>query len=697
MRVLSLLAVLLLAPRGAAAQGAVSLTPVSGADGVFEVVTVDGQTVYRAAGAPGAYQSYVYFQADGPVPDGEVYVAVDYLDVGWGGFLLQYNASAEDYAFATDVRGTYRMDTGRPRTALFRLPDADFRGAQNLGADLRLYSDPSVQLHVLSAEATAEAPGADLGTAAASFALDDRIVSTSVFHWYVPSGGQLSGPWVPLEGRIHWDGTVGWWRFQVQQMMAANVDVLYVHLIPQLEFVRVNLFRALRALREEGYDVPKVAPFLDPLITWHDGTPPDLATEAGKDELASHYVRFFEQYFAVNPDQHAADYLARIDGRVVLDTWHVFFLSNVAALTREDLESRLRGALDHPVFDGGIYMVTTGLNNPVFSFADERVPQFEINAYYHEVTHNGITAAQLKGGYWDQNVRDPGDFLPRDGGGPYAEAWAQVDADVDRVYVESWNEYDEGTGIYAAQPGAGVPTGTNPNTDVWSASGDPFEYVRTTAAGAAAFNETPALGARVLAHTLPASVEAGATVRATVTVRNEGDAVWSAAAGFAFGPVGEAAGGEAVPVPAVPVFDGVVRGRPVTFDIEWTAPDVAGTYAVRWSMLDGEAPFGDELAATVEVTGGTAAEAGGAQPAMLLPVAPNPASGAATVRFRLAQAGPVRLEVYDALGRRVAVLADGERAAGFHAAPFEAEAGGVYVVRLEAGGVQASRSVTLLR
>ena len=80
-------------------------------------------------------------------------------------------------------------------------------------------------------------------------------------------------------------------------------------------------------------------------------------------------------------------------------------------------------------------------------------------------------------------------------------------------------------------------------------------------------------------------------------------------------------------------------------------------------------------------------------------VTPNPVRGQATVAFRLPAAGVVRVAVYDARGRRVAVLTEGARAAGRHAVRFDAErlAAGAYVVRLEAEGATATRRVTVVR
>ncbi|MEM8598764.1 MAG: T9SS type A sorting domain-containing protein, partial [Bacteroidota bacterium] len=78
---------------------------------------------------------------------------------------------------------------------------------------------------------------------------------------------------------------------------------------------------------------------------------------------------------------------------------------------------------------------------------------------------------------------------------------------------------------------------------------------------------------------------------------------------------------------------------------------------------------------------------------------PNPTSGAATVRFGLESTSDVRVAVYDALGREVAVLAEGVREAGWHSAVLSGAdlSSGVYVVRVEAGADIATRRVTVLR
>ena len=55
------------------------LTPMSGADGIFETVTIDGTTIFRSSGSPGEYTPYMYFYADEQVHSSTVYVEITYI------------------------------------------------------------------------------------------------------------------------------------------------------------------------------------------------------------------------------------------------------------------------------------------------------------------------------------------------------------------------------------------------------------------------------------------------------------------------------------------------------------------------------------------------------------------------------------------------------------------------------------------
>ena len=72
---------------------------------------------------------------------------------------------------------------------------------------------------------------------------------------------------------------------------------------------------------------------------------------------------------------------------------------------------------------------------------------------------------------------------------------------------------------------------------------------------------------------------------------------------------------------------------------------------------------------------------------------PNPFRDATTLTFALPEPADVRLEVFDALGRQVATVAEGTHAAGTHEVQFVERglAPGLYLVRLAAGSQTATR------
>ncbi|MAQ94740.1 MAG: hypothetical protein CMM84_14585 [Rhodothermaceae bacterium] len=79
--------------------------------------------------------------------------------------------------------------------------------------------------------------------------------------------------------------------------------------------------------------------------------------------------------------------------------------------------------------------------------------------------------------------------------------------------------------------------------------------------------------------------------------------------------------------------------------------------------------------------------------------APNPSRDRARVPYALPEAGRVHLAVFDALGRRVAVLVDGPQSAGRHTAalPTDRLAPGLYHVRLVAGETVHATRLTVVR
>lgn len=76
---------------------------------------------------------------------------------------------------------------------------------------------------------------------------------------------------------------------------------------------------------------------------------------------------------------------------------------------------------------------------------------------------------------------------------------------------------------------------------------------------------------------------------------------------------------------------------------------------------------------------------------------PNPTSGETAIPYVLGESGPVRLEVFDVLGRLRSVLVDGFQPAGVHQVRFDGASlpSGTYFYRIEAGGEVATRTLSI--
>jgi subtilisin family serine protease len=117
-------------------------------------------------------------------------------------------------------------------------------------------------------------------------------------------------------------------------------------------------------------------------------------------------------------------------------------------------------------------------------------------------------------------------------------------------------------------------------------------------------------------------------------------------------------------------------------------------------------PVGPKLNAFAAVSGGPTAVAvvDRAPTRARVRAAPNPMSGAAAIRFELPTAGSVRLALFQASGRRVRTLVEGQRPAGSHVAAWdgrddrgESLPGGIYFAKLEAAGETRSAKIALIR
>jgi hypothetical protein len=77
---------------------------------------------------------------------------------------------------------------------------------------------------------------------------------------------------------------------------------------------------------------------------------------------------------------------------------------------------------------------------------------------------------------------------------------------------------------------------------------------------------------------------------------------------------------------------------------------------------------------------------------------PNPSSGNVTVKYRVAENGPVHIAVYDIYGKQVMVVTDESQKAGMHTLRFDGTQlpAGVYTCRIRSGISSAATKITIL-
>ena len=150
------------------------------------------------------------------------------------------------------------------------------------------------------------------------------------------------------------------------------------------------------------------------------------------------------------------------------------------------------------------------------------------------------------------------------------------------------------------------------------------------------------------------------------------------------------------------------EGDPVQFDLQ---PYRTSSVQVRFLLVSGggsaEGWYIDDvrIREITDVTGVVTDDGDRTPTAFALgQVRPNPFNPAATISFEVPQPARVRLEIFDAAGRRVRTLVDEERTAGRYDVRWDGTgddgggmASGVYICRMKAGSFREMRRMTLVR
>ena len=151
------------------------------------------------------------------------------------------------------------------------------------------------------------------------------LVGPVVFHWFRTQGnantvGQFLSPWLPLEGRRAWDGSVEFWRNQDEQIVRSRSTFIFFEIPFQNAWGKEmdNHLTAIKERKDAGLPVFKVAPyFADESWNWKKQ---ELSTDAGVDAFYAEIHRWFTRFFASGLTKED---LAWADGRVLDGLWMV--------------------------------------------------------------------------------------------------------------------------------------------------------------------------------------------------------------------------------------------------------------------------------------------------------------------------------------------------------------------------------------
>ena len=121
------------------------LMPVSAGDGEFKIVEHEGTPCWLVPKHTPPH--YFYLSKDKGFrlqPHTSLEIELEYLDVGTGVIVLEYDSSdvqaAVGGAYKTHPNTVHRTNTAQWRSARFQVNDALFAGRQNAGADFRFYN-----------------------------------------------------------------------------------------------------------------------------------------------------------------------------------------------------------------------------------------------------------------------------------------------------------------------------------------------------------------------------------------------------------------------------------------------------------------------------------------------------------------------------------------------------------------------------
>jgi len=235
---------------------------------------------------------------------------------------------------------------------------------------------------------------------------------------------------------------VEFWRRQDRLVVDAGFNFIFFDVARGFPESMRNHLLALRAARAAGQEVPLVAPFFAPEAFECAPCRKDFAGVSGFGGL----LEAMRSWFSMALSILGPEGLATVDGRrVLVGLW---FLPGA--------ETAPEGMLDEigTILEAEFQVEPWWSTHRVWSGAGADEINFLFNGLSPMQAGSGRNADLLVG-FW--NVEQPDDrrFRARAAGTTYETAWRRLLArrdEFDRVYVESWNEYTESSGLYPAVP-----------------------------------------------------------------------------------------------------------------------------------------------------------------------------------------------------------------------------------------------------
>ena len=308
----------------------------------------------------------------------------------------------------------------------------------------------AIALSLLTAVVALSLPAA-AGSSPLGYEEPETWIGPVYFSWFRVDGrgrpvGQFYSPWVPKEGRGKWDGSVKFHKRHLRHIAQAGFNMIFAVSIHGYEEQETHLFEAIKRRKRRGLPVPKVAPFFAAGSFECRECPKRFGGPHGKNEFFAAVSGWYERFFSVlGPDD-----LAFYDGRVLTGVWWVPGNDSAGEFFFEEINRRLSREFGLEAFWS-------------VNFTWENADWDELN--YTFATLQGFTANEIGNldlltGFWPPGSQPRENFLAREGGDTYREAWRRAllhevpgacGQRPRRITITSYNELTEGSGIYPAK------------------------------------------------------------------------------------------------------------------------------------------------------------------------------------------------------------------------------------------------------